>query len=231
MHKTVLAALARSVFAGLGPDLLQQLSKMGNLRTLDQGQSFQRRGDPVAGVSVVVSGALWVSSSNHEGKRHLLFSAEAGQILNLLPVLDGGCAIHDFDASEHALILLLPKAAFLALLQADPSVRQAMDRVVYARARALYDELSDAMLIPLRQRCARTLVYMMESTCDSEQAAKNTGIRASQADLAEALGYSRPIVNRELSKLKQENVIEIGYQRIFIQQPARLREIAGEPFK
>ena len=51
-------------------------------------------------------------------------------------------------------------------------------------------------------------------------------IKASQTELAHMLGYTRPVVNRELRRLADEGVLDLRYLRIRVADIDRLQAIA-----
>ena len=223
-----LAALKASALFGvleLEP-LRRLLAEIRSVR-LDRGQVFQSRGVHVDGVVIVVSGFLRISLSNSEGKRHVVTHLEPGQIFNLLPVMDGGPAIHDAEAGPDTELLVLPTASFLQLQRENAVVAAAAQRLLNARARMIYDGLADAMLLTLSQRCARSLMHVVNAFGEPVGTDGAMSVRLSQSEFAEMLGNARPVVNRALKKLQHDGVIEVGYQRIVVLRPSALRAAAG----
>ncbi|RUQ33389.1 MAG: winged helix-turn-helix transcriptional regulator [Candidatus Competibacteraceae bacterium] len=51
-------------------------------------------------------------------------------------------------------------------------------------------------------------------------------VSVSQSELAEMLGYTRPIVNKELRRLADEGLIRITYRHIAVPQPTLLHQVA-----
>jgi CRP/FNR family cyclic AMP-dependent transcriptional regulator len=225
-HKLV-ALKSSTLFDALDPAALQRV--IGSTRTvqLARGQVYQTRGSRVEGVVIVAAGFLRISLSNTEGKRHVVRHLGPGQIFDLLPVVDGGPTIHDAEAGVDTALIVLPTESFLELGRANPAVAAAAQRLLNARARLLYAGLADAMLLTLSQRCARSLLDVLQEFGEPSGTAGAMAVRLSQGDFAEMLGNARPVVNRALMKLQREGVIELGYQRIVVLRPSALRKAAG----
>lgn len=217
-----------SPLSALGPSLLHDLVQMGVSKSLEQGQVYQQRDDVVEHVAVVVSGHLRIFRLNHAGRVHVLRSIGAGQLLNLLPILDGGPAINDADAVGKTELLLLPKTPFLLLMEENANFRNAVNKVIYMRNRIAYDELADMVLLTLRQRCARVLMSMIHLQHAIGGMPSSTTLAVSQSELSDILGYSRPKVNSELMALKRDGVIELSYNQIHIPDIALLQR-ASKP--
>jgi CRP/FNR family cyclic AMP-dependent transcriptional regulator len=228
-HDTRAIFASSALFDMLDTSSLARLVKAARTVRLDRGQVYLRRGSRVEGVVIVARGYLRISLSNAEGKRHVVSHLGVGEIFDLLPVMDGGPAIHDAEAGLDTHLVVLPAATFLELQRKNPAVTAAALRLLNARARRLYDGLADAMLLTLSQRCARSLLDVVQAF--GEPAGKDgaMSVRLSQSEFAEMLGNARPVVNSVLRKLQRDGVLELGYQRIVVLRPAALREAAGLP--
>lgn len=207
-------------------DSLDALQSIGTVRLLSQGQTLQMKGDPITHASVVLSGTLVVGLSDAAGRSHIVRPITAGQFLNLLPVFDGGPAIHDVYASDPATLMLFESSAFLQLMREHPALRDALYQILHYRNRLLYAELANIALLPLRQRCAQLLLQVMLPAHTTPGSGAVNEIRVSQTELAQMLGYTRPVVNRELRRLAEENVLNLNYSRIHVTDPKKLRCIA-----
>jgi CRP/FNR family transcriptional regulator, cyclic AMP receptor protein len=208
---------------------LQALVDLGVRRDLCEGQTLQLHGDVVKHISLVLAGKLIIGLANSTGQSHIVRPIGAGEFLNLLPAFDGGKAIHDVHAGTNAQLLQFEVNACLGLTRSHPLLRDSMLQILHHRNRLLYTELADIALMPLRQRCANLLVQLSKSYRWSAHAPSQTEIEVSQTELAQMLGFSRPIVNRELRQLAIEGILELSYARIKLLQPAILLQIATRP--
>jgi CRP/FNR family cyclic AMP-dependent transcriptional regulator len=225
--QTLAVLKASALFDTLEPAALQQLSEAARTVHLDRGQVYQTRGSRVEGLLIVAKGFLRISLSNGEGKRHVVRHLGPGSVVDLLPVMDGGPAIHDAEAGSDTELVVLPTRVFLDVLRRNPAVSAAAQAVLNARARLLYDGLADAMLLTLSQRCARMLLDVAQEFGEATGTSGAISVRLSQVELAEMLGNARPVVNRALTKLQRNGVIELGYQRIVVLSSSALRDAAG----
>ena len=209
-------------------DSLQALQQLGVVRTLQDGQTLQLYGDEVGHVALVLSGLLMVGSTDQAGRSQIVLPIGAGQFFNLLPVFDGGPALHEAHASGSAVLMLFEARAFLQLVRADRALHEAFLQIIFYRNRLLYAELNAIALMPMRQRCARVLLHILQTTQSTQPATAQAAreIRVSQTELAQMLGYARPAINRELQRLAREGVLDLNYLRIRITDMEALRRIA-----
>ncbi len=213
-------------FADCKEATLDTLLGEGQLRGLPRGQTLCRQGEPVDQLCLIVDGSLEVSTTTRTGKRHVVRYLEPGQVMNLIPVLDEQSAIHDGVAHTDCLVLLLDRALVQRTLAQEPLLAQTLLRLLCLRSRLMYDDLSDQALQPLRQRCARSLLGLVEPYGMHRPEGIAISLKLSQDEFADMLGRSRPVINRELKQLEREGVIEMSYSRFLIPDIKKLRSIA-----
>lgn len=222
------AASGVGTAGGVGEAVVSALVAMGSYKALAVEQTYQQHGDPVPQVCVVLSGYLLVGLVDALGKVHIVRPLGAGQLFNMLPVLDGGSAIHDARAGPETALWLMPGAQFVQLMQRVPAFGAAIHTLLYARNRQLYQELADMALLPLRQRCARIILQVMEDLRPPGSAQPDWCVSVSQSELADMLGYTRPIVNKELRRLADEGLIRITYRQIAVVDAGLLQRVATD---
>lgn len=225
--------LARSLlgrgpwFARFHPAILDRFVDEGSLVSLDRGEALFRRGDPVDAIGIVIEGSFEVSLTTASGKRHIAACHEAGQILNLIPVLDGQPTIHDGCARDPARVLLVAKQLFLDAVDRDPALVRSMAQVLCRRSRMLYESMSDSALLPLRARCARMLLTLMSAHGQPGERGTALSLKLSQDDFADMLGRTRQGVNRELKQLEREGAIAMTYSHFIILDEQALSAIVA----
>lgn len=202
--------------------VLMRLVQAGSVRHYEAGQCYHLQGDETREAVFVLKGYLLIGMSDRHGNTHIVRPITAGTWFNLLPVLDGGTALHDTHAAVATELFVTPKAQFLRISHAAPALLDAVHRLLYQRSRLLYHELAHMALLPLGQRCAQLLVQLMSRADDGI-----SQVEVSQTELAQMLGYSRPVVNRELQKLAKLGVIGLTYHRIVIHDVVELRRTAS----
>ncbi len=215
-------ALARGVlkrsqwFAGFDPATLDCFVDAGELHLISRGQALCRRGDVVTSLCVVIDGTLDVSMTAASGKRHIMTCLEPGQPMNLIPIMDDQCAIHDACAHAETTVLLIPKQIFLDAIDRQPGLARLMAQVLCRRSRVLYESVSDNALLPLRARCARMLLTLMASYGLPRDRGVAITLKLSQDEFADMLGRTRQSVNRELKQLERDGIIEMTYSHFII---------------
>ncbi len=221
------AALTRApAFSQCAPATLDRFVSEGALRTFKRGETVSRRGAPVAALCVLATGSAEISATSATGKRHVLHYLESGQLFNVIGALDGGPSIHDAVAHEETLALLIPRAVLLAAVEHEPHLAMAMIRLLCLRSRVLYDYIAEHTLLPLRARCARMLLSLVDQYGAARPDGYFVTLKLSQEEFADMLGRSRQSVNKELRALETEGVIRTAYSQFIIQDLPALQLIA-----
>jgi len=212
-------------FGALPPADQQALLASGELLRLRPGEMLFRQGDAPGGFYGLLGGLLKISSLREDGREAILVVLEAGNWIGEISLMDGEPRTHDATALSAVEVLVVPQAAFAALMQGAPFAR-AIAGLLAARVRSLYGMVEDAALRSTRARVARRLLLLARG--DATMALKaRPMVRVSQEALAMMLGISRQTLSVELKVMVQRGAIVLGYRCIEIVSPARLEALGN----
>ena len=229
VHSAARSAIMRIEHFGSCSDrTLDKLAAEAEFKTFEDGAYLWRRGAPASSLCLTISGTIEISMTSSEGKRHVLYFVEAGQLINLIALLDGGAGIHDIIAHGDTIVLLIPRSIFLQAVAGEPLLAQAVMRIFCFRLRGLYDYIAENTLLPLRARCARLLLSFIDGHGMPNASGCAITLKLSQEDFADMLGRTRQSVNKELRQLERAGAIKMRYSGFAIVDQDRLREIATE---
>ena len=213
-------------FAGLCVADQQALLEAAELLRLRPGEMLFRQGDAPGGFYGLLSGSLKISSLREDGREAILVVLEAGNWIGEISLLDHRPRTHDATAMVPAEVLVVPQAAFAALMQGGGFAR-AVAALLAARVRSLYGMVEDAALRSTRARVARRLLLLARG--DATQAASaRPVVPVSQEALAMMLGISRQTLSGELKALVAQGAVALRYRRIEIVSAARLRSVSED---
>ena len=118
MADPIVAALGRvPLFAALSPDDLATLATVTTIRPLDVGTVLTTEGEVGEEFFVIERGVVTVSAHDQQ-----LRTLGPGDFLGEIAILFGGTRTATAVATESGSLLVLPKADFLELLAANPSI-------------------------------------------------------------------------------------------------------------
>lgn len=207
---------------------LDALCAAGRMRSWFDGERIIAQGAPCDEILIVVSGAVAVGWSNAEGARAVMAYVRPGEVINIVPVLDGRGAMHDQCAHGLTTLFHVPREAFFAQLNADAALLRSVFDLICSRSRLLHERIGRAALLSLRARLADQLLALAEWYGLPAAQGIELSIRLSQEDLASLLSASRQSVNKELRKLAEQGIVDIRYSRLTVLDLPRLQRVRLE---
>lgn len=215
-------------FGSLPPAERRQVLAESERVQLRAGEMLFRQGDRVpAGQGAfygLLDGLLKVSSLREDGREAILAVLEQGNWFGEISLLDGLPRTHDATALGPTQVLVLPRAAFDALMHRH-AFAQAICRLLAARTRSLYGMVEDATLRSMRARVAKRLLLLSRGDATLARQARPV-VPVSQEALAMMLGITRQTLSKELKALVQAGAIALGYSRIEIASAQLLERVA-----
>ena len=147
--------LARHRTIGSAPrEELEWLAAHGDIRHFDRGELVARRGQPIEGLFVVLSGHLAIYVDRGLGPRKVL-EWSGGDVTGVLPYSRMAAAPGDTLIDEPMDMFVVDRAHFPELTRQCPTITAALVHVMVDRARTFTsDELRDEKMIALGRMAA-----------------------------------------------------------------------------
>lgn len=223
------AVLGVPWFARCSPASRALLLRHASLRRYDKQQAVFRRGDAVDQLWVVVDGSLELGVVGADGRRFVAAHVPPGEAVGFIPLLDGRGAIHDAHAIAPTTMLRIPKADFLAAMQADVELLQAVLLLILERGRRLNEWRAEATMRPLASRLARALGSLAAAFGTPDGGREGAIVlRLTQDDLAAMVGVTRQALNPEIKALERKGLLELAYGRVILRDVQALAELAAQ---
>ncbi len=210
-------------FAGLPEPLSLALVEMAQVQRLEAGQRLFRRGDKPSGLYAVIEGAVRVGAVSESGKEALLTLVEPPYWFGEISLFDGLPRTHDAFAESASILLLLPQAELLALLERQPQHWRDFALLMSHKLRLAFLALEDMSLLPAAPRLAHRLLLIAENYGEGEP---RQVLHLAQEQLALMLSLSRQTTNQILKDLEAQGIVRLTYGEIEILDRARLRKAA-----
>ena len=227
------AVLARALlgrilgFRDCPAEVLDELVSSGRMHEFTKGECVVRRGDAFDRLGLLVTGSLESTMTRHDGHRHLAAILQPGDVVGLIPILDGLGNVNDLWTRTPSAMLLIPGAQIRQLRSRQPSLVLAFERQLAFRSRLLYERLSADPGVPLINRLANMLqifVTLYGLPRDSEVV---LDMKLSQTDLADWLGVTRQSINAAVKALELEGILSSRYSSVTIRDSAKLAAMAA----
>jgi CRP-like cAMP-binding protein len=130
-----------------------------------------------------------------------------------------------FEAETDVVLHLVPVEAALEFIQSNPDVAFDLLRRVFSGLDGLLGRLAHLMAGSARSRVLYEL--LIESRRFGDRRGQGIAIAITESDIATRAGLARETVSRGISKLKQEGLLSVIKNEIFINDPDKLTETLG----
>lgn len=197
---------------------VEQLARFIDVRTLAAGEPLQRMGEVPAAVCIVREGCLELAVQG-AGGRMVIQTLRAGDIDGDIQILLGVPMPYETRANTETTCLMVGRSQFEELLATHPQVSRRWLTSVSQRLARSHSRLTSLLGQPLEVQVAQLL---LEERVDDV-------VSLPQTTVAALLGVRRPSVNRVLRKLARHGLVEIGYGRVQVLDPAALAAISDGP--
>ncbi|MBN8284474.1 Crp/Fnr family transcriptional regulator [Zoogloea sp.] len=202
------------LFDGLSDEQAEVLKSRSRVRNFAPNTIVVNEGDDGSSLFVVQSGALKAYLTDNIGREVTLSLLDPGDYFGELALLDDAPRSASVIALTRSEVLQIPRAAFLALIEAHPACMQIVVRNLVGRIRKLTESVRSLALVDVFGRIARVFESLAVET-------DGVGIidrRLTQQDLANMVGASREMVNRILRDMVSGGYVEIEPHRIIVRK-------------
>jgi len=210
----------------------RRLCDIGELREFPAHAIVQRYGEEPNGLWVVIRGLLQSSYSTSSGKKIVQDVIFPGQASEPTSLIDGMPAPFDLVTRTRSVLVRFPAQPLKKLLKTEPSLLRGLAEQMCFLRRASFASLISRLYISPRGLIAKLLLYWGRSKLTMAIQPFELPMVLTQDDIAAMWGVSRATVNKELTQLAKEGIVEVRYRGIAVLDLGRLLAIASheEPF-
>lgn len=206
---------ALSELAALEPQARRRIEAAQPV-TVPPGAVLFRPGEAVKGYVIVLSGRVGVHLVGPTGREILLYEVSPGQscIQSTLGLL-GGDENYTAEAvaESETRLVLVPRAAFIELLDTSPAFRRLVFAAFAERMQHMMQLVERVAFQGIDTRLARLLLSRADAAGE---------VTATQAEIAAAIGSAREVISRKLEAWAKAGLIETGRGRVRLVDPAAL---------
>ena len=211
-------------FGGLPAALQELILSRSVVRTYAKGQVISLEGCMSKGLFALLEGTVHLVREVGDGEEALLHVCEPGMWFAEYALLSGKITLGAFVAHTPAKVLLLPKVQFDRIVAEEPRYYEAFARLALDRYAVVVRMLTEIRELTPEARLRRRLALLVEMRMKDRPQSGAISLAVSQTDLARMVGVSRQTLNALLGILGQAGLIEVGFRRIRVLEPARLTD-------
>jgi CRP/FNR family transcriptional regulator, cyclic AMP receptor protein len=205
-----------SIFADLPAAALEQLARNSLPRKYRRGQVLCNEGDPGESLYILEEGQLRVTQWTSSGDEAVLAVVEAPAAVGELSLLDGSPRSATLTAVGPVRVRLIPRKAFISLLQEQPQIVPGLLVTLAAIIRRSNARQVDLLTLDVPGRLAKWLIERAERTGQPVAGGVCIDLGRSQGELAAEIGTTRPTLNRALRGFEEQGIIATDGPRVTI---------------
>jgi CRP-like cAMP-binding protein len=197
------------MFRELAPPLLHRLAQLCHVRSLPEGTVLFQQGDEGDALYGVVSGLIRIAVAGEGGKELTLGLMEPGDVFGEIALLDGLTRTAGAQAAEDSVLLVVQRAHFLQMLEAEPALARHIIELLCERLRINTDRITEYAFLNLHARLARKIEALAIAHGQHGNDGLRIALQLSQTELAQMLGVTREAVNKQLKSWSQAGVLRV----------------------
>ena len=207
------------LFKGISPESLAFLAQSAQLKRIPKGTFIFFQGDAAEAVYLVRNGAIAIMLDSFDGRELVINELRAGDCFGELSVITSQTRSTSAAASADSEICMIPRQAFLTVLDNEGGLVRRMLELTASRLQASSERESALAFFNAEARLARVLINL-----DRKAIAKGY-MTISQEELAQRTGLTRQTVAKALGRWRRLGWLLTGPGRIMLLNRDALREI------
>ena len=223
------SALGRTaLFGGLDETALGALAELAVERRVARGETLFMAGEEARGLYVIVEGSVRAFRESLDGREQVIHVERAGATIAEVPMFDDGAYPSTVAAEEDSLILFINKRDVRNLCLSHPNIALAALKLLAARLRRCAELVEALSLHEVDQRLASLLLEQARARGKRADKRVVFEIALTNQQIAARIGTVREVVSRALSRLQQNELIQVSGRVVTILDEDTLKSFAGE---
>lgn len=212
------------LFAQLSLQDLLDLARSGHQQRIASGGAIFLKGTPGLSMHLLCEGRVKITSSGPNGNELLFDLVESGEHFGEIAVVDGGLRTVNAIATRPCRIVSFDRDVVVPVLHQNPASALALSTHLCGALRTAIENVEEIALLDAPTRLWMRLRSLSRryATPQTENEAIHIDHGLSQQSLADSIGVTRVMVNRQLGIWRDAGLIEDGRGFIRIPDPAAL---------
>jgi CRP-like cAMP-binding protein len=210
------------LFSDLKAASLAGLARSGRSMRFEKGQFIFYQSDSAENCYLVRSGLVTIQLESPDGREMVINEMRPADIFGELGVLTRQSRSASAVARTDSELLIFPRQAFLAILEAEPLLARRILEITANRLRGSSQRESALAFLDAQARLARLLLRL------DEQAAEKGYVTISQGELAQRTGLTRQTVAKALAHWRRAGWLITGRGHILLLKLSELSNLEKE---
>ncbi|GAA2497509.1 Crp/Fnr family transcriptional regulator [Winogradskya humida] len=210
----------------LDPATLDRILALGVRRTVAAGTPLLTEDATETHVIVLRHALTKVSARMADGRQALLDIRVSGDLIGETAALNGTPRMATVTACTTSSFNVIHLHEFRPFLRDNPEAALAVAGTVADRLRRSNRTRVDFASYPVKVRLARVLSEIAEMHGLRIPAGIQLGVHLTQTELAGLCSAAEVSLQKAMRELREAGLVDTGYRRVVVLQPAALRELA-----
>lgn len=197
----------------LSPRSLAKIKAAAQEQQLTKGSLLFQEGRMPQAVYFVLSGKLKLYTTDQQGREQIVHLASNGDLMGYRAVLGGDSFSCSASALENSVVLVVPKATFLNVLDDDAEFSFAVIRLLTQELRDAEHHLAGLARKPVRERIGEVLL-ILAGKFGYEADGETINVALSREEIAGLVGTATETVIRILHAMQEEGLLQINGKKI-----------------
>jgi CRP-like cAMP-binding protein len=210
------------LFSKLSAASAHSLAEAGKFQALQKGEMLFLQSDPSEFAYIVRTGTISIVLQSADGREMIINEMYSGDMFGELGILTKKPRSTSAVARTNSEILVIPKQAFLNIMDEEPNLARPMLEITASRLQMSSEREGALVFMDAQARLAHLLLEL-------DRQEKESGyITISQDELAHHTGLIRQTVAKALGKWRRQGYLLTGRGRIVLLNHKALREMANQ---
>jgi len=214
------------LFRQVSPRNVNEVASHARTLPVRRGEAVCGHGDTLPGVMAIAFGLVKLSVARANGQERVVRFVNPGETFGEASALFGRPCFVDASALSDSLVVVIPSAPLLRMVERDPIFARRTVEVLADRVQSLMEELESSV----RQRGPQRLASYLHRLGRPGEApgSWHVSLPASKTLIAARLGFSKETMSRLLRRFSEEGIIDLVRGKIHILDRERLATAARE---
>lgn len=191
------------------PEIQDKLSTYGTVKLFHEGDIILNENAYINVIPIVIKGSIKVLRTDEDGREILLYYIKSGEscIMSIFGGIHNDTSKVKVVAEEETEILFIPIDKVSLLIKEYPEWVDYIFRLYHKR----FEELLEVVNAVAFKKMDERLLNLLKKKCEL---AKSKTISVTHDQLSNELGTARVVVSRLLKQMENENLVQLGRNKI-----------------
>jgi CRP-like cAMP-binding protein len=214
-----------TIFKGVSPEVMDQIAKRAQRRTLDKGELLFNVSDDSDALYVITKGRIRIWAVSAAGAEVTLNVQTPGAVFGEIGMLDGSTRTAGASAMMPTELIAISRKTFFDAMDRDPQLARNVIALLCQRLRWTSARMEDAALRQGPQRLARLLGHLARDHSRKTPKGLEISIKLTQGELAQWTAMSRESLNKLLNRWIDDGIIAQDKGILTVRKPDALEDL------